>query len=185
MNKNMGILSKILGDPNEKYLKTLRPTVEKINELESKFSNMSDDELKGMTEVLKNRLNEGLKELLPEAFAVCREVSKRVTGMRHYDEQLIGGIVLHEGQIAEMKTGEGKTLVVTLPLYLNALAGKGVHLITVNDYLSRVGAGWMAPIYHFLGLTTGVIIHDQALVYDPDYKDDSQYDERLVNFRKV
>jgi len=195
----MGVLTKIFGDPNEKVIKQIQPIVDKINGLEEKFRKMSDEELKRMTEEFKDRLvnlpippsghpsreETILDEILPEAFAVVREASRRVLGMRHFDVQLIGGIVLHRGQIAEMKTGEGKTLVATLPLYLNALTGKGVQLVTVNDYLSRVGAGWMAPIYHFLGLTTGVIIHDIAFIYDPDYADDSQYDKRLKHFRKI
>lgn len=114
-----------------------------------------------------------------------REAARRILNQRHFDVQMIGGIVLHRGQIAEMKTGEGKTLVATLPLYLNALEGKGVHLITVNDYLARLGAGWMAPVFYSLGLSTGVIVHDSAFVYDPDYTDESQYDERLKHFKKI
>jgi len=129
--------------------------------------------------------NSKLDEILPEAFAVVREAAKRTLGQRHFDVQLVGGIVLHRGQIAEMKTGEGKTLVATLPLYLNALTGKGAHLITVNDYLARLGAGWMAPVYHLLGLSTGVIIHETALIYDPEFSDDAQHDDRLKHFRPV
>ena len=134
---------------------------------------------------IKTKKGESLDDLLPEAFATIREASKRILGQRHYDVQLIGGIVLHRGQIAEMKTGEGKTLVATLPLYLNAISGKGVHLVTVNDYLARVGAGWMAPIYHFLGLSTSVIVHDAAYQYDPEYSDDNQFDERLRHFKQI
>jgi len=189
----MKILSKIFGDPNEKIIKSLRPIVDEINGLEKKFEKMSDKELKGMTPSFAkategkvgNELEQKLNEILPEAFAVVRETAKRTLGQRHYDVQLIGGIILHRGQITEMRTGEGKTLVATLPLYLNALTGKGVHLVTVNDYLSRVGAGWMAPVYYALGLSTGVIIHDAALVYDPKYTDEQQYDERLKHFRPV
>ncbi|MFA4941291.1 MAG: preprotein translocase subunit SecA [Patescibacteria group bacterium] len=195
----MGIFGKIFGDPNEKIIKSLHPIIEEINSFEPKFEKMSDEELKGMTEEFRKKLGVGkdfktleieaiekdLNSILPEAFAVVREASKRILGQRHYDVQLMGGIILHRGQIAEMKTGEGKTLVATLPLYLNALTGRGVHLITVNDYLSRVGAGWMAPVYHALGLSTGVIIHDTAFVYDPEFSDDSQYDDRLKHFRKV
>ncbi|MBU4346925.1 preprotein translocase subunit SecA [Patescibacteria group bacterium] len=190
----MSIITKIFGDPNEKIIKSLQPIVDEINGLEAKFEKMSDEELRSMTVKFKNELNGGLErddevlnsktdELLPEAFAVVREAAKRVLGQRHYDVQLIGGIILHRGQIAEMRTGEGKTLVATLPLCLNALAGKGAHLVTVNDYLSRVGAGWMAPVYHLLGLATGVIIHDAAYIYDLGFSDDSQYDERLKHFR--
>jgi len=183
----MSLWDKILGDPNEKIIKRLSPTIEKINSLESKFQSLSEAELKGQTADFKARLNAGenLDDILPEAFAAVREASRRVLGQRHYDVQLVGGIVLHRGQIAEMKTGEGKTLVATLPLYLNALEGKGAHLVTVNDYLARVGAGWMAPVYHALGLSTSVIIHESALTYDPDYSDESQYDERLKHFRKI
>jgi len=189
----MGILDKIFGDPNEKIIKSLQPLVDQINGLEKKFEKMSDEELREMTSVFikatadkeGEELDRKLNEFLPEAFAVVREAAKRTLGQRHYDVQLIGGIILHRGQIAEMRTGEGKTLVATLPLYLNALTGKGVHLVTVNDYLSRVGAGWMAPVYHLLGLSCSVIIHDAAYVYDPEFSDDSQYDERLKHFRPV
>lgn len=188
----MSFLNWIFGDPNQKVIESIQPIIAEINKLEERFSKMSDEEVRGVTLELKKRigdpeskeeLNKKLDEVLPEAFAAVREAGKRVLGQRHYDVQLIGGIVLHRGQIAEMRTGEGKTLVATLPLYLNALAGKGAHLVTVNDYLSRVGAGWMARVYHFLGLSTGVIIHDAAFVYDPEYTDESQFDERMKNFR--
>ena len=183
----MDFLDKIFGDPNEKIIKELRKTVIKINDLEPSFQSLSDEELLAKSLEFKDRLKNGasLDDILPEAFANMRETSKRVLGQRHYDVQLIGGMVLHRGQIAEMKTGEGKTLVATLPLYLNALEGKGVHLITVNDYLARVGAGWMAPLYHALGLSTSVIVHDAAFKYDPDYSDENQYDERLRHFRPI
>ena len=187
----MSFLDKIFGDPNEKVIKILNPIVDEINSLEERFEKMSDDELKAMTFDFKNRLkksedaDKALDEILPEAFAVVREASKRILGMRHFDVQLIGGIILHQGKIAEMKTGEGKTLTATLPLYLNALTGKGAQLITVNDYLSQVGAGWMAKVYYVLGVSIGVIIHDAALVYDPEFSDESQYDERLKHFRKI
>jgi preprotein translocase subunit SecA len=194
----MSLLGKIFGDPNEKVIKSIEPIVKQINELEERFSGLSDEQLKQASLDLKKRLGtdqprplgdeevlKKLDEILPEAFALVREASKRVIGQRHYDVQLIGGIVLHRGQIGEMKTGEGKTLVATSPLYLNALTGWGVQLVTVNDYLSRVGAGWMAPVYHALGLTTSVIIHDQALQYDPEYDDESQYDPRLRHFRPI
>lgn len=183
----MGLLDKILGDPNEKIIRGIKPLVAKINDLETDLEKLSLDELKAKTGAFKERLaaSETLDDLLPEAFAVVRETSKRLLGKRHYDVQLIGGVVLHRGQIAEMKTGEGKTLVATLPLYLNALEGKGVHLITVNDYLARVGAGWMAPVFYALGLSTSVIVHDAAFVYDPEYNDDTQYDERLQHFKPI
>jgi len=147
------------GDPHRKELKQLTPLVSQINGLEKKFETFSDDDLKAKTAEFKQRLSAGqtLEDVLPEAFAAVREASKRTIGLRHFDVQLIGGITLHKGKIAEMKTGEGKTLVATLPLYLNALAGKGVHLVTVNDYLARRDARWMAPIYFALGLTVGVL----------------------------
>ncbi|MGE5426203.1 MAG: preprotein translocase subunit SecA [Bacillota bacterium] len=183
----MNLFTRILGDPNEKIIKEIRKTVEEINALEPSFEALSLDELKAKSAGFKERLGKGeaIDDILPEAFATMREVSRRLLGQRHYDVQLIGGIVLHRGQIAEMKTGEGKTLVATLPLYLNALEGKGAHLVTVNDYLARVGAGWMAPLYHALGLTTSVIVHDAAFQYDPAYSDENQYDERLRHFRPI
>ncbi|GAB0057667.1 Protein translocase subunit SecA [Candidatus Magnetaquicoccaceae bacterium FCR-1] len=155
------IVRKLFGSSNDRYLKTLNPLIQKINALEPDFAGLSDDELKGRTELFKKRLAEGetLDDLLPEAFAAVREASKRTTGMRHFDVQLVGGIVLHQGKIAEMKTGEGKTLVATLPLYLNALSGKGAHLVTVNDYLATRDAAWMGKIYAALGMKTGIIIH--------------------------
>jgi preprotein translocase subunit SecA len=157
----------IFGSKNERELKRMGPTVDRINTLEPLFRSLSDEDLKGKTAEFKERLSRGesLEDLLPEAFAAVRETSVRVLGMRHFDVQLIGGLVLHEGKIAEMKTGEGKTLAATLPLYLNALTGKGVHLVTVNDYLARRDAEWMGSIYKFLGLSVGVIVHgmdDQA-----------------------
>ncbi len=183
----LSFFSKLIGDPNEKIIKSLQPLVVKINALESEFKDLSLENLAKKTLEFKERLEkgEGLDDLLPEAFAAVREASKRILGQRHYDVQLIGGIVLHRGQIAEMKTGEGKTLVATLPLYLNALSGKGVHLVTVNDYLARVGAGWMAPVYFALGMSTSVIVHDKAYQYDPEYLDSEQFDERLKHFKVI
>ncbi|RMG49629.1 MAG: preprotein translocase subunit SecA, partial [Acidobacteria bacterium] len=156
------ILTKIFGSANERYLKRKRPLVEYINSLEPRIKKLSDDQLRAKTAEFKERLDQGatLEDLLPEAFAVVREASVRTTGMRHFDVQLLGGIVLHEGKIAEMKTGEGKTLVATLPAYLNALTGRGVHIVTVNDYLAKRDAEWMGKIYKFLGLTVGKIVHD-------------------------
>jgi preprotein translocase subunit SecA len=155
------ILKKIIGTKNERELKRIQSLVDRINALETEISGLTDEQLRAKTSELKKRLEAGetLDDILPDAFAVVRETSKRVLGMRHFDVQLIGGIVLHEGRIAEMKTGEGKTLVATLPVYLNSLAGKGVHVVTVNDYLARRDAQWMGPIYNFLGLTAGVIVH--------------------------
>jgi len=193
----MGIITKIFGDPNLKLIKKLDPIIENINSLEDKYKKLSDEELRNLTSEFRQRLgfpNKDLKkeeiqakldEILPEAFAAVREAAWRVLGMRHYDVQLIGGIILHRGQIAEMRTGEGKTLVATLPLYLNALVGRGVHLVTVNDYLSKVGAGWMARVYDALGMTTGVITHDEAHVHDSSYLDESQTDRRLEHLKLV
>ncbi len=186
----MGILDKIFGDANKKAIEEIQPIVKEINSLEKDLSILKNKELQTKSLALKEKVRKNndekiLDKFLPEAFALVREASKRILGQRHYDVQLIGGIVLHRGQIAEMKTGEGKTLVATLPLYLNALTGRGAQLITVNDYLSRVGAGWMAPVYHFLGLSVSVIVHDAAFIYDPEYVDDSQYDDRLKHFRLI
>ena len=155
------LLKSIVGSRNDRELKRMNPLVEEINRLEPAFKTLSDTELRAKTDEFKARLSAGesLDDLLPEAFAAVREASVRTLGMRHFDVQLIGGIVLHEGKIAEMKTGEGKTLAATLPLYLNALTGKGVHLVTVNDYLARRDAEWMGSIYKMLGLTVGVIVH--------------------------
>ncbi len=182
-------IKNLVGDTNEKHLKKIDPYVRAINALEDEIQAMSDEELHGLTAEFRERLAEGetLDDLLPEAFATVREVARRVIGQRHYDVQLIGGVVLHQGKIAEMRTGEGKTLVATLPLYLNALAGNGCHLITVNDYLAKVGAGWMAPIYHFLGLSVGYIAHDQSALYDPEYIDPhaNPEDQRLIHWRPV
>ncbi len=155
------ILKKIIGTKNDREIKRLIPIVERVNSFEPAISSLPDIQLKGKTEEFRNRLEAGetLDDLLPEAFAVVREVSKRVLGMRHFDVQIMGGVALHEGTIAEMRTGEGKTLVATLPVYLNALEGRGVHVVTVNDYLATRDAQWMAPIYNFLGLTVGIIVH--------------------------
>ena len=156
----MSILNKIFKSYSEKEVKRLKPIVDKINSLEDGLTKLSDSELRAKTDYFKNQLKEGktLDDILPEAFAVVREASKRVLGMRHFDVQLIGGIILHQGRIAEMKTGEGKTLVATLPVYLNALEGKGVHVITVNDYLAKRDSEWMGKLYKFLGLSVGLVI---------------------------
>ena len=156
-----GVLTKIFGSKGERDIKKLQPIVEQINALEPDMQSKSDDELKGQTALFRERLDNGasLEDILPEAFATVREASRRTLDMRHFDAQLIGGVVLHRGKIAEMKTGEGKTLVATLPAYLNALDGKGVHIVTVNDYLARRDTEWMGNIYSFLGLTVGTIVH--------------------------
>ncbi|MGD0886961.1 MAG: preprotein translocase subunit SecA [Thermodesulfovibrionales bacterium] len=155
------LLKKLFGTKNERELKRLWPIVERINAVEPQIVSLTDSQLTAKTPEFRSRLSQGevLDDLLPEAFAVVREASRRVLGMRHFDVQLIGGTVLHEGRIAEMKTGEGKTLVATLPVYLNALSGRGVHVVTVNDYLARRDARWMGPLYNFLGMSVGVIVH--------------------------
>ncbi|MFN7211035.1 MAG: preprotein translocase subunit SecA, partial [Aggregatilineales bacterium] len=178
------VLKGIFGDPNERDLKRYREVVEVINALEAQMKALTNDQLRAKTDEFRQRLAEGetLDDLLPEAFAVVREASVRTIGLRHYDVQLIGGMVLHDGKIAEMKTGEGKTLVATLPLYLNALTGRGAHLVTPNDYLSKFGLQSMGPIYHFLGLRAAVIQNAAAdpsrgsFLYDPTFtSDDDRY----------
>ncbi|HLG87816.1 MAG TPA: preprotein translocase subunit SecA [Alphaproteobacteria bacterium] len=155
------VARRLFGTANDRVVKSLRSTVERINALEATYAPLSDDELRGQTALLRGRLDQGetLDDILPEAFAVVREAAKRTLGQRHFDVQLMGGMVLHQGKIAEMKTGEGKTLVATLAVYLNALSGKGVHVVTVNDYLAQRDSGWMGQIYRFLGLTVGCIVH--------------------------
>ena len=180
-----------LVDSNEKELKRLQPNVGRINELESEFEKLSDAGLRAKTDEFKGRLRDGssLDELLPEAFAAVREAAKRTIGQRHFDVQLLGGVTLHLGKIAEMKTGEGKTLVATLPLYLNSLTGSGCHLITVNDYLARRDPYWMAPIYNALGVSVASIYpmqnpdeHTPARIFDPDY---DSGDSRWKHFRPI
>jgi preprotein translocase subunit SecA len=172
----------ILGDSNEKELKQLKPFAEQVNELEPATESLSDDQLRAKTDEFRTRLasEETLDDLLPEAFAAVREVSRRHTGLRHFDVQMIGGAVLHQGKIAEMKTGEGKTLVASLSLYLNALEGKGAHLITVNDYLAKRDAQWMGPIYDSLGLTLGILQHDASFLYSAEQVSDTPNMEHLV-----
>src|SRR5436190_5104763 len=156
------VLAKIFGTKNEREVKEMLPMVAEVNALEAELQQLSDIDLAAKTIGFKEKLAQGaaLDDLLIEAFAVVREAGRRVLNMRHFDVQLIGGMVLHKGKIAEMKTGEGKTLVATLPCYLNALEGKGVHVVTVNDYLARRDSEWMGRLYKFLGLRVGVIVHD-------------------------
>jgi len=190
MLQGMSMFSKVFGDPNEREVKKLQGPVEKINSLEAEFGRFSDAQLREKTEELKKRINstgsdpaedgggepshiqEKLDQALPEAFALVREVSRRTLGQRHYDVQLMGGVVLHQGGIAEMRTGEGKTLAATLPVYLNALGGRGVHVVTVNDYLAKRDVVWMGQIYDALGLSVGCIMHDSAYLYDTGYRVD-------------
>ncbi|MDP2664093.1 MAG: preprotein translocase subunit SecA [bacterium] len=172
----MSILNKVFGDANEKYLKKLEPVIGKINSLEKEFEGFSNEELKKRTYQLKERLRkeESLDDILPEAFALVRESAKKTLGQRHFDVQLMGGIVLHQGKIAEMKTGEGKTLAATLPIYLNALRGEGIHVVTVNDYLAKRDTIWMGQIFHLLGLSVGCIVHETAFLYDPSYQEENK-----------
>lgn len=178
------VLKKILGDPQARTVKRLRKRVKEVNALAPTYEKMTDKQLREQTDVLKGRLKkESLDKILPDAFAVVREAANRSLKQRHFDVQLMGGMVLHEGNVAEMKTGEGKTLVATLPLYLNALTEKGCHFVTVNDYLARIGAGWMGPVYDFLGMSVGVIIPDQSFIYDPKFLDESHEDARFHHLK--
>ena len=187
----LDLLFKWLGGSNEQKIKSIEGVIEHINALEPEFEKLSDDELKAKTQEFKEILSkrevsedfredrklekEALDKILPEAFATVREAAKRVLNMRHFDVQLMGGYFLHNGQIAEMRTGEGKTLVATLPAYLNALTGKGVHVITVNDYLAKRDSEWMGRVYRFLGLTVGVILADN--------RGASEYDDKRAAYR--
>lgn len=182
------VAKKALGDPQEQTLRRFKKLVVKVNKLEPNYEKISDAQLRKESLKLKERAQkkskkEDLDDLLPEAFALAREAAKRTLKQRHFDVQLIGGMVLHEGNVAEMKTGEGKTLVATLAVYLNALTGKGVHVVTVNDYLAQRDAGWMAKIYHMLGMSVGVIIPDQSFIYDPKFENKEHFDERFWNLK--
>lgn len=178
------VFKKVLGDPQVRTLKRLKKRVSEINALEDKYKKMSDKELRAQTDKLKKRLKkESLDKILPDAFALVREAANRTLHMRHFDVQLIGGMVLHEGNVAELKTGEGKTLMATLPVYLNALTGKGAHVVTVNEYLAQRDAGWMASVYHFLGLSVGVIIADHSFRYDPAFTNSDHDDERFRHLK--
>jgi preprotein translocase subunit SecA len=182
------IVKTLLGDPQKKTLKQLNKRILAINELVDTYETQPVENLRKSIDKLKSQVRNGdktLDQVLPDTFAIVRAASQHILGMRHFDVQLIGGIVLHEGNIAEMRTGEGKTLVATLPLVLNALEGKGSHLVTVNDYLARRDAGWMAQIYHALGLSTGVIIAQNSFIYDPEYTNEEHQDERLQHLKPV
>ena len=181
-------LTKVFGDPQVRIIKRLKKRVETINNLADKYHEMKTPELKKQTEVLKKRLTKKgttLDDILPDAFALVREAGDRVLGMRHFDVQLIAGMALHEGNVAEMKTGEGKTLMATLPVFLNALSGKGVHVVTVNDYLAQRDAGWMGELYAYLGMTTGVIINDASYIFDAKYDNELHTDPRMKKLRPV
>jgi len=179
------LLTRVFGSANERTIKRLGPLVEEINRLEDTYRALPDSAFPGrtaewMAQVTAEEVT--LDDILPDAFAAVREAARRTIGLRHYDVQCLGGIVLHQGTIAEMKTGEGKTLVATLPLYLNALSGKGAHLVTVNDYLARRDVQWMGPVYHFLGLSVGSIIHDTSFLFDPTF---IPKDYRFLHLREV
>ena len=183
----MSFLSKIFGDSNEKYIKDLQPIIEKINSFSDAFEKLEINQLKEKTQELKDQLSAGktLDNILPEAFALVREAARRTLNQRHFDSQLIGGIVLHQGKVAEMKTGEGKTLSATLPAYLNALEGKGVHIITVNDYLAKRDMVWMGQIYGALGLSTGCVVNESGYIYDANYKNKEEDKERDITGGKL
>lgn len=178
------LLKRVLGDPQLRTVKRLKKRVKDINALEPKYKKLSDKQLKDQTKKLQDRLaKESLDKILPDAFAVVREAASRVLGQRHFDVQLIGGMVLHEGSVAEMKTGEGKTLVATAPVYLNGLTKKGVHVVTVNDYLAQRDAGWMGQVYDYLGLSTGVIIADQSYIFDENFNNKDHDDPRFRHLK--
>jgi preprotein translocase subunit SecA len=180
------IFKRMLGDPQAKTIKRLRKRVKEVNALADVYKKMSDKKLRAQTAVLKERLKkESLDKILPDAFALVREAATRTLGQRHFDVQIMGGIVLHEGSVAEMKTGEGKTLVATLPVYLNALTEKGVHIVTVNEYLAQRDAGWMAQIYDFLGLSVGVIVADLSFMYDANFSNTEHEDSRFHHLKPV
>jgi len=183
----MSLLTKIFGDANEKYLKSIQPQVDKVNELEKDFTSLTDEQLKNKTIEFRERLKKGeiLDDLLPEAFAAIREASRRTLKQRHFDVQLLGGIVLHQGQVAEMRTGEGKTLTATLAMYLNALEGGGAHLVTVNDYLAKRDTVWMGQIYNALGMSIGCIQHESAFVYDETHKTQESDQERDLGVKAI
>ncbi|HFC11317.1 MAG TPA: preprotein translocase subunit SecA, partial [Anaerolineae bacterium] len=182
------LIKKIIGDPNDKIMDELQITVDEVATLEPRFQALNDDEIRGEVQKLRERAlaGEDLDDLLPEAYALVREASVRTTGLRHYDVQIMGGTLLHQRNVVEMKTGEGKTLAATLPLFINAIQGKGCHLVTVNDYLVKRDGGWMGKIFHFLGLTVGCIgSQDFSALYDPEYVNPGAdlEDERLVHWR--
>ena len=182
----MSLFKKLFGS-NEREIRKLQPTVDQINSWEKATQKLSDEELKNKTLLLKERLKKGetLEDILPEAFAMVREASKRVINERHFNVQLLGGIVLHKGKIAEMKTGEGKTLTSTLPIYLNAIGGKGVHVVTVNDYLAKRDCNWMGSIFHFLGISTACIIHDTSYLYEPKIIDAEETSIEMQNLKPI
>lgn len=178
------VLKKVLGDPQAKTVKRLQKRVKDINALSDKYKKLSDKALREQTDVLKKRLEkESLDKILPDAFAVIREAASRAIGQRHFDVQLISGMAIHEGSVAEMKTGEGKTLMSTAPVYLNALTGKGVHVVTVNDYLAQRDAGWMGQIFDFLGMSTGAIIADESYIFDASFINKNHSDKRMQHLR--
>ena len=178
------VFTKILGDPQARTVKRLRKRVKAVNALSDKYKKMTDKQLREQTDVLKKRLKkESLDTIMPDAFAVVREAAHRSIGLRHFDVQLIGGLVLHEGNVSEMKTGEGKTLVATAPVYLNALTEKGVHVVTVNDYLAQRDTGWMGQVYDFLGLSTAVIVADLSFIYDSKFNNDKHEDPRFKHLK--
>ncbi|MFA6565309.1 MAG: preprotein translocase subunit SecA, partial [Candidatus Paceibacterota bacterium] len=183
----MQFLKKIFGDENAKALKKIHPIIDAINSLEEEIQKLPPEAFSERTASFRKRLDEGETEddILPEAFALVREAAKRTLGERHYDVQLVGGIVLHQGKISEMRTGEGKTLVATLPAYLNALSGQGVHVVTVNDYLARRDAVWMGQVFSYLGVSAAVINHDTSYIYDPKHKESDEKRDEVGGFKVI
>ncbi|MBX4197368.1 preprotein translocase subunit SecA [Candidatus Saccharibacteria bacterium] len=182
---NTKVLKRVLGDPQAATVKRLRKRAKEVEKLADEYKKLTDAKLKAKTQEFKDRLAKGTKldDLLSEAFAAVREAATRTLGQRHFEVQLIGGMVLHEGNVAEMKTGEGKTLVATLPIYLNALEGEGAHVVTVNDYLAQRDAGWMGQVYNYLGLSVGVVIPDESFIYDPSYENKDHFDKRMHHLK--
>ncbi len=182
----LGLLNKFF-DSNKREIKALHPIVAKINAQEDTVKKLKDKDFPKKTQEFKDRIKNGesLDSILPEAFALAREASRRALGLRHFDQQLMGGIVLAQGKVAEQKTGEGKTLTAVTALYLHSLVGKGAHLVTVNDYLARRDAGWMGPIFHLLGVSVAAMINEQSFIYDPTFTNENVTDSRLLHLRAI
>ena len=182
----LGLINKLF-DPNKKEITALQPLIDKINDEEEKVKKLKEKDFPKKTQELKERLKDGekLMDILPEAFALVREASRRTLGLRHFDQQMMGGITLAQGKIAEQKTGEGKTLTAVSALYLHSLVGNGAHLVTVNDYLARRDAGWMGPVFHMLGVSVAAMINDQSFIYDPEFTNKEASDYRLLHLKPI
>ena len=182
----LGIINKFF-DPNQREVNALLPLVEKINAQEESVKKLKDKDFAQKTEEFRKRLKDGekLMDILPEAFALAREASRRTLGLRHFDQQMMGGITLAQGKIAEQKTGEGKTLTAVSALYLHSLTGNGAHLVTVNDYLARRDAGWMGPVFHLLGVSVAAMINNESFIYDPEFTNKEAFDYRLLHLKPI